>query len=124
MAVVEAEGQNQHNSNQPGFGLPAFSSTHSASCVVQKALRTLSSDSSMIADWTINPKNERIALATCRFAICRNAATFCHLITADERTDNRWLYAARQSTVPGCQLMSHERGCGVAFRDCIHCQYC
>ena len=41
LAVVEAEGQNQHNSNQPGFGLPAFSSTHSASCVVQRVIRTL-----------------------------------------------------------------------------------
>jgi hypothetical protein len=42
LAVVEAEGQNQHNSNQPGFGLPAFSSTHSASCAVHKAVRPTS----------------------------------------------------------------------------------
>jgi hypothetical protein len=41
LAVVEAEGQNQHNSNQPGFGLPAFSSAHSASCAVQKAVPPL-----------------------------------------------------------------------------------
>jgi hypothetical protein len=34
-------GTESNNSNQPGFGLPAFSSTHSASCVVQKAIRTL-----------------------------------------------------------------------------------
>jgi hypothetical protein len=30
----------------------------------------------MIAYWTIEPKNERIALATLPFAICRNVATF------------------------------------------------
>ncbi len=34
-------GTESNNSNQPGFGLPAFSSTHSASCAVQKAIRPL-----------------------------------------------------------------------------------
>ena len=38
LAVMEAEGQNQHNTNQPGFGLPAFSSM---SCAIQKAVRPL-----------------------------------------------------------------------------------
>jgi hypothetical protein len=36
--VVEVEGQKRHNSNQAGFGLPAFSSTRSASYAVQKAV--------------------------------------------------------------------------------------
>jgi hypothetical protein len=44
--VVEAEGQNQHHSNQPGFGLPAFSSTHSASCVVSEGHSHANLDSS------------------------------------------------------------------------------
>ena len=34
-------GQYQHNSNQTGFGLLAFSSTHSASCAVQQPVRPL-----------------------------------------------------------------------------------
>jgi hypothetical protein len=29
-----------------------------------------------IADWTINPKNERIALRRCPFAMCSDLATF------------------------------------------------
>jgi hypothetical protein len=35
------EGWTEHSSNQPAFGLPAFSSTHSASCAIQKAVRPL-----------------------------------------------------------------------------------
>ena len=34
-------GTESSNSKQPGFGLPAFFSTHSASCGVQKAIRPL-----------------------------------------------------------------------------------
>jgi hypothetical protein len=47
---------------------------------------------------------------------CGERLTILHLTTADERTDSRRLYAARQSMVPGCQLVRYEREFGVAFR--------
>lgn len=45
-----------------------------------------------------------------------------HLTTDQERTDSQWLHATWQSMVPSYQLVIHERGYRVSFRDCIHCQ--